>query len=477
MRGSCAYSHGNYSVPVTLATPSRPATTLLDAHFTLSQGNLGGALGICKPEPMFGVTPQVLQAHGLTGQFLEALATWKEVSTLLTDEQRQRLNATFTRPQGGAVKFNHHLCSPVVPVARKVAGHYEVVPTRVLTRKTGDILWQHGQEHGAISPRQFIRLGETLTLENPDAAQPLQFIIHVLPAFDPKSKAAGAAAGAAPVEKTATDLFMGRNSADKPATGNVAAENVRLMPTSSQAVRADGPSSVRLEGDVLVLTASNPTNRVLRETEHLPSWNLSVDMTRRRGLGLWVTGDNSGALLLVQLGSRDYVLPIDFTGRRYVEIPNGEVSWASSAWGWRMETKSTDYAKVRRVKIGFGELPPRSQATVKVEQLTALGEVPVALENPVVRIGPGQLRVRGVIPSGQFLQYTGGDKAILYDENWHQRAEFPVEAANYLMPTGQASVTVSAEQVGPKPWLEAQFLTTGVPIPVGNSGGGTDTKP
>ncbi len=26
----------------------------------------------------------------------------------------------------------------------------------------------------------------------------------------------------------------------------------------------------------------------------------------------------------------------------------------SSAWGWRMETKSTDYAKVVRVKIGFG---------------------------------------------------------------------------------------------------------------------------
>ena len=151
----------------------------------------------------------------------------------------------------------------------------------------------------------------------------------------------------------------------------------------------------------------------------------AVDMTRRRGLGMWVTGDNSGALLLVELGSRDYVVPIDFSGRRYVEIPNGEVSWASSAWGWRMETKSTDYSNVRRVKIGFGELPPGGQATVKVEQLTALGEIPVALEHPVVHIGAGQLRVRGDIASGQFLQYTGGDKATLYDENWRQRAELP----------------------------------------------------
>ncbi len=469
MRGSCAYSHGNYSVPVTLATASRPATMLLDAHFTLSQGNLGGALGICKPEPMFGVTPQVLKAHGLTDQFLEALATWKDVCARLTDEQRQRLNATFTRPQGAAAKFNHHLCSPVVPVARKVDGHYEIVPTRVLTRKAGDIPWQHGQEHGAISPRQFIKPGESLALENPNHAQPLQFIIHVLPAVDPLSKTIAGAAGAAPVGKTATDLFTEGNQAAKaPATNAVG--NVLLLPASTQAIRPDGPTTAKLEGNILVLTSSNSTDRVQRETEHLPSWSLAVDMTRRRGLGLWVTGDSSGALLLVQLGSRDYVVPIDFTGRRYVEISNGEVSWASSAWGWRMETKSTDYAKVHRVKIGFGELPPRSQATVKVEQLTALGEIHVALENPVVRVGAGQLRVRGTIPRGHFLQYTGGDKAVLYDENWHRLAEFSVEQDSYAMPMGQTNVTVSTEQAGLIPWLEVQFLVTGAAMRVGAAG-------
>ena len=101
----------------------------------------------------------------------------------------------------------------MVPVARKVDDHYEIVPTRVLTRKTGDILWQHGQEHGAISPRQFIKPGEALPLENPDAAQPLQFILHVLPAFNPQAQSSPAAAGAAPAEKTATDLFTGGNSA------------------------------------------------------------------------------------------------------------------------------------------------------------------------------------------------------------------------------------------------------------------------
>ena len=466
MSGSCAYSHGNYSVPVVLATPLRPATTLLDAHFTLSQGNLGGALGICKPEPMFGVTPQVLRAHGLTGQFLEALAAWKDVSTMLTDAQRARINASFSHPQGATARFNHHLCSPVVPVARKADGHYEIVPIRVLTRKVGDICWQHGQEHGPISPRQFIKPGEALALENPDAAQPLQFIIHVLPAFNPQSRANRATASPAPVEKTSTDVFTEGNGEAGLAAGGAAAENVLLLPESSQAIRADGATSARLESDALVLTASNPGDRVKLEMEHLPSWSLAVDMTRRRGLGLWVTGDRSGALLLVELGNRDYVVPIDFAGRRYVEIPNGEVTWASSSWGWRMETKSNDYSQVRRAKIGVGEIPPWRQVTVKVEQLTALGEIPVALEHPVVRVGAGRLRVCGDIGSGQFLQYAGGDKAIVYDENWHRLAELPVNATSATMPTGQVGVTVSTEQAGPWPWLDVQFLTSGPPVPI-----------
>jgi len=466
MRGSCAYTHGNYSVPVTLATPSRPATTLLDAQFMLSQGNYGGALGISKPEPMFGVTPQVLKTHGLTDQFVEALKTWNEVSALLTDEQREQINATFSRPKGTAAQFNRHLCSPVVPVARKVDDHYEIVPTRILSHDTGDILWQNGQEHGAISPRQFIKAGQALTLHNPDSAQPLQFILHVLPAFNPKAAADRAKAGSGSVARTDTEFFVQGNDAGTNAAGSAPAGNILLQPVNLQAIHEAGDTTFKIERDALVLTATNSGNLLRRETEKLPSWNVSLDMTRRRGLGMWVTGDNSGALLLVKLDRRDYVVPIDFSGRRYVEIPNGEVSWASSNWGWRWETKSADYSKVRTVQIGFGQLPPSKKATVKVEALTALGEIPVALKHPVVHIGSGQLRVQGDIGSGQFLQYTGGDQATLYDENWHQLGEFPVEKNNYIMPFGQAIVSVYNELSSPAPWLDVQFITTGTPLTI-----------
>ena len=470
MRGSCAYTHGNYIVPIALASLSRSASTLLDAHFFLSQGNLGGALGIAKPEPMFGVTPAMLKAHGLTDAFVGTLATWKEVCARLTSEQRAQINSSFASPKGErSFLFNHHLQSPVVPVARKVQDRYEVVPTRVLTRKAGDILWQNGQEHGPVSPRQFFRTGECLVLENPDATQSVQFILHVLPAFDFNTEAVSSTAArtSTAIAKTATETFTEGNSTGSAQPGANVVGNVLLQPASTKAIRAAGPTSATVEGDALILTASNPTGKVQREVQQLPAWSVDADLSSRRGLGIWVTGDRSGALLLIVVGSRDYIVPIDFAGRRYIEIPNGEVSWARGDWGWRMETKSNNYGHVRQVRIGFGQLPPNTTATVKIERLTALGEIPASLQNPTVHVGNGQLRIRGAVPSGHFVRYDGDGTATIFDENWRQQGELPVGKTNATMPHGSVTLSLSTEQPRPCPWLDLQILTTSTAIHVG----------
>ncbi len=471
VRGSCAYSHGNYSVPVTLATPSRPATTLLDAHFTLSQGNLGGALGICKPEPMFGVTPQVLKAHGLTGQFLDALAAWNEVSTLLADAQRERINATFSRSQGTASRFNHHLCSPVVPVARKVGGHYEIVPTRVLTRKTGDILWQHGQEHGAISPRQYVRPDEELLLENPYTAQSAKFIIRVLWAFDPQGRTVmlTKTSGKPAPPMRETDLFTSGNGRQA-STRTSVVPNLALQPALSDLRIVAGAlptTSMIDEGSALRLQAENPgVSGLWTDVKTLPEWRATMDLTSRRGIGMRVTGDGSGAVLVLAISGRDYVVPVDFQGTRDIEIANGEVSWASGYWGWRMDTKHADYASQRSCRLGFGYLPPKCKVTVAVEKITALAEIPAELENPVIRTGAGTLMVKGTVGSGQYLQYGGGETATVYDENWVKLRELSVEKKDYVMPQGWAPVSIGAAGTKVRPWLEVQFITEDTPMVV-----------
>lgn len=191
---------------------------------------------------------------------------------------------------------------------------------------------------------------------------------------------------------------------------------------------------------------------------------LPESITVRRGLGRRVTGDGSGSLLVFMISGRDYVVPIDFEGTRDIEIPNGEVAWSSDHWGWRVDTKRTDYAHQRWCRLGFGCLPAKSKASVRVEGITALAEIPTVLENPVIHTGSGMLTVRGSVASGQYLQFQGGDTAGVFDENWKKIRDLPVERKDYLMPKGWAPVSVIAATPKANPWLEVQFMAEGEPM-------------
>jgi hypothetical protein len=242
------------------------------------------------------------------------------------------------------------------------------VPAKVLTRRQGDAPWRYGQEHGVIAPRQYVRPGETLRLENPCAGQPCRFRIRVLAAFAPDGK-----------------------------------DNVPLLADKGS---IDNPTDTRVQrdGDRLTLSGSNPRGEVIWEADRLPSWRHKVDMSGRRGVGMWMTGDGSGAALLLATGQRDYVVPLDFTGRRWVEIPNGEAAWADGRWGWRMGSwKSARYDEVGGFKLGFGMLPARKDVAVTVEGLRALKEVPADLADPVITVGAGRLAVKGTVATGRAI--------------------------------------------------------------------------
>lgn len=470
LRGRCPFTHGNWSAPVELASPSRVASTVLDANFVLSQGHLGGAMGLCKPEPMFAVSDRSLKTHGLTEPLIETLLNWKAVSRLLSEEQRAKIDASFGRPARLMPENNHHVVSRFVQTVRKTADGYAIVPVCVMTRKERDIRRQQGQEHGALSPRQYVMPGEELTLENPLVAQPAKFIVRVLWAFNSKGPAVPLkdARGKPASAIRAVDLFTAGNDG-KVAERTGGASNILLQPAGKQ-IRIPGDAALKTtvteEDAGLRLEAQNAGVKDAWEVKQLPEWGCGVDMTSSRGIGMRVTGDSSGAILLIQIPGRDYVLPIDFTGPRDVEIPNGEVAWSDSRWGWRMDTKRTDYAHVHWCKMGFGYLPAGKKVSVLVEGLKALGEIPATIENPVIRTGTGTLTVKGAIASGQYLQYEGGETAGVFDENWKKLRDLPVEKNEYLMPAGWGPVAINAGGANVKPWLEVQFMTEGEPMVV-----------
>ena len=213
-----------------------------------------------------------------------------------------------------------------------------------------------------------------------------------------------------------------------------------------------------------MLEAANPLDSAVVNEDQLPEWSRKVNLTHHRGIGLWVTGESSGAVLVLQIPGGDYVVPITFTGRRYIEIPNTQVAWATGCWGWRMGSKRCYYDQVNWLKLGFGVLPAHSRVKVQVEGLMALRETATELRDPVFYAGDRRLAVRGVIASGQYLTWEGGSTATVYDANWNRDADLPVQAEDFVVPTGEFDCRVAARGNAPSPWLELQMMTRSAPI-------------
>jgi hypothetical protein len=253
-----------------------------------------------------------------------------------------------------------------------------------------------------------------------------------------------------------------------PPWGAMSGAGVGSIPLQPEAADMEGTGEMKFEDvkEGLRITVENRADERRTFEDALPFYSRRVNMTGHRGIALEVTGDGSDALLVVRIPGRDYVVPIDFTGPRTIEIPKGEVSWADGRWGWRTATHHANYAGIGRMQLGFGAVPGKTRACVEVRNLRALREISTQLNDPEVRIGRGMLRCRGAVQTGEYLEYTGGQTAHVYDRNWNLLRELPVESRDFIMPTGEETVTIAGADGSPVPWLDVQIMTEGTPIMV-----------
>ncbi|MDF7827107.1 hypothetical protein P4B35_23995, partial [Pontiellaceae bacterium B12227] len=174
----------------------------------------------------------------------------------------------------------------------------------------------------------------------------------------------------------------------------------------------------------------------------------TLDLTSKRGLGLWVTGDGSGATMVIRLSrflpkGRDYVVPINFTGRRWIEIPTGEQGWRAETWGFANETlKYFDYNLVKHVSIWVGHLPANTSCNILVEDLTALAEIQEPLVNPTVTLGEQSLSVNITIPAENHFILEADGTFTVYDEWWN--GVYTQQLASALLPSSLASFSIQS---------------------------------
>ena len=158
----------------------RRASSLLDVGYEISyQVARGGKqFAIQKPEPMFGITAQTLKTHGLSNEILDTFRIWKELTPKLTTEQKDVLKGKFVPVKSKLSQAGGHSQGADLYIARDGGDAYELIPTRVMVRKEGDVPWLSGQEFGPTGPRQFVKPNdEPLMVENP-ICRPTREILH-----------------------------------------------------------------------------------------------------------------------------------------------------------------------------------------------------------------------------------------------------------------------------------------------------------
>jgi len=473
------HGSGSGTAALALERDSRLATSPIENHFTMALGASINTSGYVfgKPEPMFGIFPNVIHDHGLAELIAEQFTVWREVAPKLTPEMRKQISGTYKWNPGF-----FHRNAKIVYEARRAGEGYELQPFTIMTRGKEDADWTTVQEFSGVLPRQYVAPGMRVKLENPFGRQAPQFIIRVMNGY---TDAAADIQQAAPTEAMSKDMQdylaasgVQANSAGSAPAATPAAPNAdpyRLQPKAAQMgnlgrhVFTDvGPAlevSLNNKTPATPVAGKKPASVEHYQQDSFPNRAFKGNSQNARGLALTVTGDGSGALLVIQVGnSKDYVVPINFTGRKDIFIPTSEVSRTVGGWGMRYATKRAIYGNFHGVFIGFGRVPANTHAKVLIENLRMVGEKASSIKNPVIHAGAGTLAIQGEVKSDHYLWYQGGDKVGVYDKNWILQAELPAVATNYEVGKGFSEYWIDGESATPPPWFDVQFITKGETI-------------
>jgi len=386
-----------------LESKSRASAGLEDAdHLMFRQMASNGRYFSLGGDPLLtGVTLNTLRAHGLTNKIINSIKRYKRASINMSNEQRNKMMKSFKfqRIFNGGHKGADSIWRPEGSKLRK----WFALGTDIYTN-----LWWLGQEHGTITPRFYVQNGMNQQLQVPDdlnesGATHVRVIGRILPRYEAQSN-----------------------------------ENIDLM--------------TYLNTESLQLSKSNEKDQPLFSHE-LQSFqvNPNIDLRYKRGVGLWVTGDGCGATLIVRLRSshgRDYAIPINFTGKRWVEIPNGEQGWRIKNWGWTNKAqKVLNYKKINQIMVGLGHIPKKTTCDVLVEGLTALSEIHETFVNPVITLGENSVNIPGEISTENHFVLDPDGKFTVYDQSWntvyHKRVETfslsPAQSTNFRIESTSSS--------------------------------------
>jgi len=415
---------------------------------------------------------------GLLAPYTKAIQQWREYGPGLPDTVKERIFGAYDGSPKYPLQVEHFRFE-------ERGNELEVVPFRPMRRKVGDRGWGYIQEHGPVYTYQYMRPNTIglVQVGNPYHKQVPEFIIRVMKEFDREmltgfvdrkdiTRGENERLNKILYEKDMSDGKVQEHDQEVgETTGQV---NYRIMiPLDSTATLKKGEMELEIKSDGARITYENKSSKVKmfdlegKAGGGMVTYTVSSSINNAKGLGVVIIGDGSHSLFVIRVrggGTRDYVIPIDFKGRRYIEIPDPQVSWSEERWPITKAWKRFRSDTITSVVTGLAIVPPNTKASVFVEEIRLLPEKISALIDPVVQCGSGTISIKGQISSDNYIWYKPGGKAEVFDLNWNKTGELPVVVSNAEVPTGPSDIRVTNNNEAGDPWLECQFFVRDKPI-------------
>ncbi|MDF7807190.1 hypothetical protein P4E94_07060 [Pontiellaceae bacterium B12219] len=152
------------------------ATSRLDTHFHVHESIMVNGFRPFFMVPMSGrgISRQVMEDHGLFDEMNSLFGDWIKLAPMFHDDDVAYVDS-FMWKNGG-----HYESEEALVLSTNALGKYVWTPHHVMGRTDGsDLPFYIEQEKGTHARKQTITAGTTLTLNNPEAAQALNFVIRV----------------------------------------------------------------------------------------------------------------------------------------------------------------------------------------------------------------------------------------------------------------------------------------------------------
>ncbi|MBD0400597.1 hypothetical protein [Flammeovirga sp. EKP202] len=360
-----------------LGNPSRITPSIEELEYQFLDQLINNSRTFSLARGTKGISIEDLEKNGHIEEVLTTLANYKNASLGMSPEQREKMDV---RRKINKAKLPLSGNKPVGTALWSLEGDqfrkWYSTGTKHYTHE-----WFIGQEHGCVTPRFYTQLNTEESLFVPKEIKTgfdqVRIIGRVLPKFNPSSK-----------------------------------HNIELFPL------------MKIE-DKINLIRENNTAQESYALLALKEYKIEkTDLVKHRGIGLHVTGDGSGATVIVRIGdghlARDYAIPIDFEGKKWIEIPTGEQGWRLNNWSWCPKTKKMmKYEKVSSISVGLGYVPANTKANIIIEDLKALSEIEETVKSPKITVGDQIIKIKEDIPTGSNFTLNANGTFTIFDEYWH----------------------------------------------------------